>query len=82
MHMCEGQYEVSLLKFCSWFHKANVIVKLFFMFALKTHTQSPFILGKLYGGYRVGQTVPSHAVFITLVCRYIPGKRLMQGQLK
>lgn len=55
MHMCKSQYEESLLKFCSWFDEINVIVNLFFMFALMTPIQSPLILRKLCGGHRAGE---------------------------
>lgn len=52
--MCEARNEESLWKFCSWFHEIGVIINQFFMIVLTTPFQSPFILGKLYGGYRVG----------------------------
>lgn len=55
MRTCEAQKEESLLKFYSWFHGISVIVNLFFMFALTTPIQSPFALGKFYGGYKAGQ---------------------------
>lgn len=58
MQMCEPQYEESeesLLKFCSWLHKVNVIVKAIFHVCINdTHTITIY-LRKTLRGLQVGQ---------------------------